>query len=93
MTADEARLVEGKFGKLTGIDRKAGYPHTLYGTIVKVDSYWLLFETTGEVLLLFSLRKATFEPVARKCKLYYLRHNHLTNSLKKLTKDLTGKIN
>ena len=70
MTADEARLVEGKFGKLTGIDRKVGYPHIVYGTIVKVDSYWLLFETTGDVLLLFSLRKATFVPVARKCRIY-----------------------
>ena len=70
MTADEARNFENVFGRLVGIDRKAGYPHILYGTIVKVDSYWLMFETTGEVLLLFSLRKATFTPLARKSKIY-----------------------
>lgn len=80
MTADEARLVEGKFGKLTGTDRKAGYPHVLYGTIVKVDSYWLLFETTGDVLLLFSLRKATFTPVARKCRIYFIPDKKITYS-------------
>ena len=73
MTADEARLVEGKFGRLVGIDRKAGYPQSVCGTIVKVDSYWLLFETTGDMLLLFSLRKASFTPLARKCRIYMLK--------------------
>lgn len=78
MTADEGKILCGKFGRLTGIDRKAGYPHVLYGTIVKVDSYWLLFETTGDVLLLFSLRKATFTPVARKCRIYFIPDKKIT---------------
>ena len=78
MTADYARQIEGKFGRLTGIDRKAGYPHTVYGTVVKVDSYWLLFETTGEVLILFSLRRADFTPLARRSKLYFLPEKKTT---------------
>ena len=70
MTADEGRKIEGLFGCLTGRDRKANYPHTVYGTVVKVDSRWLMFETTGDVLLLFSLQKInSFEEVEKPAEI------------------------
>lgn len=70
MTADDARTAEGLFGKLEAKEDKQGYPHILYGEVKKVDSYYLLFETTGEQLLMFSLRKVkSFTPAVRRHRL------------------------
>ncbi len=57
MTADEARKIEGMFGRIEARGDKLNYPIVLYGTIVKSDSYYLLFETYEDELTMFSLRK------------------------------------
>lgn len=70
MTADEARAFEGQFGVIEAREDKQNYPHTLYGEVKKVDSYYLLFESTGEQLVLFSLRKIkNFTPKVRRHRL------------------------
>jgi len=67
MTADEARKIEGMFGCIQGTEDKKNYPVTLYGTVVKSDGYWLLFESTEDELGLFSLRKVqSFTARAKK---------------------------
>ena len=78
MIADEARATEGKFGRLEAKEDKQNYPHILYGEVKKVDSYYLLFETTGDELVLFSLRKIKeFTPVIRRHRLPKLPRRHL----------------
>ena len=57
MTAEEARSIEGMFGCIEGKGDRNNYPVKLYGTILKVDSYWLLFNSMDEELMMFSLRK------------------------------------
>lgn len=78
MTADEARRLEGQFGLIEAREDKQNYPHSLYGEVKKVDSYWLLFESTGEQLVLFSLRKIkNFTPVVRRHRLPKLPRRHI----------------
>jgi len=69
MTAEEARKVEGKFGRIEGTGEINNYPVKLYGTVILVDSYRLLFETTVGMLVLFSLRKIEKFIPKRKNKL------------------------
>lgn len=70
MTAEEGRVCEGRFGKLEAKEDKQNYPHILYGEVKKVDSYYMLFETTGDELVLFSLRKVkSFSPAVRRHRL------------------------
>ncbi len=56
MTADEARNVCGMFGCIEGREEKCKYPIKIYGTIVVVDSYNLLFNNTNDELVFFRLR-------------------------------------
>ena len=75
MTVEEARRIEGLFGRIEGFGERRNYPLSLYGRITIVDSYWLLFETTEDELVMFSLRKVSnFSPRRRmfyiKKKLY-----------------------
>ena len=66
MTVDEARKHEGSFGKLLAKGENKNYPVELYGTIAVVDSYWILFETTEDMMMLYSLRKVEeFKPIKK----------------------------
>ena len=56
MTADEARAVCGMFGRIQAREEKCKYPITMYGKIVVVDSYNLLFTNTEDELVFFRLR-------------------------------------
>jgi hypothetical protein len=70
MTAEEARKIEGQFGVIEGRGEKHDYPMILYGTVTKVESRYLLFETTGDELALFNLRKViAFTPKVRRHRL------------------------
>ncbi len=71
MTADEARKIEGMFGRVEARGDKRNYPVVVYGKVVKSDSYWLLFETTEDELMLFSLRK--IECFSARAKKRYLK--------------------
>jgi len=82
MIADEARLTEGKFGRLEAKEDKQNYPHILYGEVKKVDSYYLLFETTGDELVLFSLRRVkSFTPTIKRHRLPKLPRRHLKTKI------------
>jgi len=56
MTAEEARAVCGMFGCIEGREEKCKYPIKIYGTIMVVDSYNLLFNNTNDELVFFRLR-------------------------------------
>jgi hypothetical protein len=77
MTADEARAIEGMFGRLEGFTPRNNYPVTIYGRVVKVDSYWMYFEVNEEEPVLFSLRKVTFTPLVRRNKIVKPPVKHL----------------
>lgn len=67
MKVEEARAFEGQFGVIKGRGEKHDYPMILYGTVTKVESRYLLFETTGDELALFNLRKViNFTPKVRR---------------------------
>ena len=67
MKVEEARAFEGQFGVIKGRGEKHDYPMILYGTVTKVESRYLLFETTGDELALFRLSKVTsFTPKVRR---------------------------
>jgi len=75
MTVDDARRIEGAFGRIEAREDKCNYPISIYGKIVIVDSYWMIFENTANELVMFSLRKVSnFSPRRRmfyiKKKLY-----------------------
>jgi len=56
MTAEEVRAVCGLFGCIEGREEKYKYPIKMFGTIVTVDSYNLLFDNTEDELVFFRLR-------------------------------------
>jgi hypothetical protein len=71
MTVEDARRIEGLFGRIEGFGERRNYPLSLYGKITIVDSYWLLFETTENELVMFSLRKVSnFSPRRR---MFYIK--------------------
>jgi len=57
VTVEEARRVEGMFGRVEAREEKCNYPISIYGKIIIVDSYWMIFENTSGELVMFSLRK------------------------------------
>jgi len=57
VTVEEARRVEGMFGRVEAREEKCNYPISIYGKIIIVDSYWMIFENTAGELVMFSLRK------------------------------------
>ncbi len=82
MTADRAREVEGQYGRIEAQGDKHNYPVTLYGTVVKVDSYWLYFNVMDEEPALFSLRKIKeFTPMVRRHRLPKLPRRHLKTKM------------
>jgi hypothetical protein len=56
MTAEEGRAACGVFGCIEGREEKYKYPIKMYGTVVVVDSYNLLFCNTEDELVFFRLR-------------------------------------
>jgi hypothetical protein len=59
MTAEDARTTCGVFGCIRGREdskQKCKYPIKMYGTVVVVDSYNLLFNNTEDELVFFRLR-------------------------------------
>ena len=70
MTAEEARLIEGKFGRVTGTGLKFNHPISTVGRVVKVDSYYLYLAVGDDdnTPVLFSLRKITFEELKDELK-------------------------
>lgn len=73
MTADEARRIDGMFGCIEANGEEKNYPVKIYGTVVKVDSYWLTFLSMDEVVVKFSLRKITkfgFRPKRKPLKAF-----------------------
>lgn len=78
MTASEARDIEGLFGCIEALHYKHNCPLKLYGTVVKVDSYWLYFNVMDEEPTLLSLRKIkNFTPIVRRHRMLKLPRRHL----------------
>jgi len=57
MTADEARRIEGMFGRIEVNGEKNNYPLSLHGTVLICDSYTMIFKSQFEKVHNFSLKK------------------------------------
>lgn len=71
MTAEEARRVEGMFGRIDAYEEKCNYPISIYGKILVVDSYWMIVENTLNELVMFSLRKVNRFSTRRR--MFYIK--------------------
>jgi len=82
MKVDEARKLEGMFGRIEGREEKCNYPLSIYGRIIIVDSYWLMFENTSGDLVLFALRKV--DNFSTRRRMFYIRKKDIFVTVKQV---------